>query len=77
MGEPVKATDWPPRHEDREEEEITMPIETIPVQGGARNPRTHSGHEERRIGAAHPGLEGDRRAGLTGPPRAGCPSLTP
>jgi hypothetical protein len=42
MGEPVKATDWPPRHEDREEEEITMPIETIPVQGGARNPRAHS-----------------------------------
>ena len=46
MGEPVKATDWPPRPEDREEEEITMPIETIPIHGGARNARTHRGNKE-------------------------------
>jgi hypothetical protein len=37
----TKVTDWPPPPEDREEEEITMPIETIPVLGGARNARTH------------------------------------
>ena len=41
MAESVKATDWPPPFEEREEEEITMPIETIPLQGGPRNERTH------------------------------------
>jgi len=38
----TKATDWPPPHEDREEDEITLPIEiVIPIQGGARNARAH------------------------------------
>ncbi|HKA37234.1 MAG TPA: hypothetical protein VKH43_10475 [Thermoanaerobaculia bacterium] len=45
MGETVKATDWPPPHEDREQEEITMPIELpleiVPTQGGPRSARTH------------------------------------
>ena len=41
MGDTAKATDWPPPPEDREEDEITMPIETIPIQGGPRSARTH------------------------------------